>query len=190
MFTTRNIICAFALVLIASPSFGQSPTRKMADPHALEKARQKQSILIAGRELAPIVAKDRNAAGWLDISAAPDFPVPLFRGNSTRFMKVYTGADAALEETMNKYGRQMIMETQDSPYIVYQWYSRYLPAAGYKLDERYPKQAPGGRAYMVKGDTDKSQAIVTISPKNDMAMPGSQITVMVMPKVAVPVMRK
>jgi hypothetical protein len=172
---------ATTLLMIAAPAFSQD-TVKSTDPAVL--ARQKHNVLMAGRELVPALSQDKNAAGWQDISAAPSFPVPLFRGNQTKFMKLNTGAGETLEETINKYGRQITMMTNDSPYVVYQWYSRYLPSSGFKIDDRFPKQAAGGRTYLVKGDSSRAQAIVTIAPTNNGREQGSQITVTVSNRIA------
>jgi hypothetical protein len=189
MSITRNVACLALLLSIASPVFSQSSWNN-ADPQAMEKSRQRQEVLNEGRELAPTVARDKNAVGWLDISTAPSFPVPLFRGNQTKYLRLYTGAGAALEGSMSKHGRQMNLTTRDSSGVVFQWYTKYLPSSGYKLDDKFPKAAPGSRAYLVKANSEKSQAMITIVSKDDAYGPASQIIITVSPKPAVRISAK
>ena len=60
----------------------------------------------------------------------------------------------------------MTLSTKDPAGVVYDWYTKYLPASGYKLDDKIPKQQVGGRAYIIKADAEKTQAIITVSSQN------------------------
>jgi hypothetical protein len=149
MSTTRKIACtAAAFLLIAAPALSQV-TRTSGD----------------------------QLVSWVDISAAPSFPVPLFRGNQTKFRKANAGA--ALAQKMNDYSKQMTLMTRDSMLNVYQWYTSYLPSSGYKVDDRSSKLLPGGRIYLVKADSTKVQATITISAMNDANGPATQIVITV-----------
>lgn len=163
---SQLLACSF-FCTASSPALAQE--RKMS---AAEKRMQKQRLLEAGKALSPAVAANASAAVWTDISMAPgNFPLPIFRGNQTKFLKV---ANAGAIDSLNKFGKQLSLQSKDPANIVYAWYLKYLPASGFKIDEKL-KQPPGGRAYVLKADSDKMQAMISIVPMDDAAGPGAQI---------------
>ena len=117
---------------------------------------------------------------WLDVTAAESlkYPIPLFRGRQTKILRNTEGSLAS--DSM--YGKQVILQTRDSAHDVFMWYRSALPSAGYVLNERYPAQSLFDQSYMVRGDSQTDQAMVSINAQNDERGPCTHIQVSIAPK--------
>ena len=125
------------------------------------------------------LANDVNADMWVDVSAIAslEFPVPIYHGKETKVMNVGGGFVSG-----SMYGRQVILQTRDDPYEVFLWYRQNLANTGFHVNEKYPPRALFGQSYMVRGDSDKEQAIVQINPQYDDRGPLTHLQVSVSPK--------
>lgn len=165
---------AFVLLLIFCAQAGALAKPKKT---AYEKSLERQRVADMNRAMAASMMSTPGAAAWTDISMAPgNFPAPIFRGNQTQFLKVNSAPSG------NNSGQQLTLQTRDPSNTVFYWYKKYLPGSGFKLDEKTPAQAPGGRAYMLRGDSDKYQLVVSIIAQDDARGPSSQIQLIVSQK--------
>lgn len=155
------------------------PPKKAAAPGASYKAPPQNNANYSNRARGPQVCNDNANDMWLDISAAStlEFPVPLFKGKQTKVMNV---GGSFVSGSM--YGRQVILQTRDSAYDVYIWYKQNLGSYGYTINEKYPAKALFGQSYMVRGDSEKEQAMVSINPQFDDKGACTHIQVSVAPK--------
>lgn len=171
MVNSSKLILMALILLSACPAYCQKKTQ-------MERTLETQRIINAHRESSTTLTRDANAAMWMDVGAASDFPVPLFKGNQTKVMR--TSVPAGVDTS--KFGKQLILFTRDPATTVSQWYRRYLPGAGFKLDDKFPAQSTGGKFYMVRADSPKYNTMITIVPKDDAQGPGSQVTLVATPK--------
>lgn len=164
-----------ALLLLLGMQLAEAKPKKSA----YEKSLERQRVADMNRAMAASMMGTPGAAAWTDVSMAPaNFPAPIFRGNQTQFLKVNAAAVPAAS------GQQLTLQTRDPSNMVFFWYKKYMPGSGYKLDEKTPAQAPGGRAYMLKGDSDKYRLVVSIIAQDDARGPASQIQLLVSQKAA------
>ena len=142
-----------------------SPTAEQAR-HKLERARLEQSM--------KMIVTNTQSAGWEDSSRVPsDFPVRLFRGNQTQFMRM-----DALERGMadfKKHGRHLTMKTKDPASTVIQFFKTSLPSAGFKINEKYGTSS--GNAYTLFAESEKMTVMVAAVPHDDVSGPACQFQV-------------
>lgn len=96
---------------------------------------------------------------WLPVGQAPpSFPVPLFRGSDTRFLK--TATPRFVSQVKDDLG-QLTLQTRDPVSQIVAWYQRALPQAGFKLEKPgekltrqiYAVNAPGASTMRAESDT-------------------------------------
>jgi len=175
-----NLLFALILGLVAAPSFAQNRSGYQA-PKKDAVALQNTKKTMLGMTL-DMNRKDGTA--WQDIRSAVPFPLPLFRGNQTRFFKPSAAAGAFLE---NSHNHNITILTRDPALSVYQFYARALPSAGFVIDTKYPNQVGKARILVLKGDSPKSCASVTIAPKDDATGPAAQVSITVFDRPLAPV---
>ena len=168
----NEIIASIMLISVMyCPCLAQNTPVKPHKQTAAEKEQVKQTARNIALELAKAsMGKD----GWQDISSAPSFAAPLFKGNQTKFLK----ADSRIPTYQVSQNKMMTLFTRDPVSTVYTWYARALPAAGFVLDSRMP--ASGGKKMqfmMLKGDSPTATCNVSIVKKDDQNGPASQISV-------------
>ncbi|MBX9719848.1 MAG: hypothetical protein K2X81_00500 [Candidatus Obscuribacterales bacterium] len=166
----KKLLIALILALVFSPA-GYTQHFKPPKKNTAELQKTKATM----QEMALNMAR-KQSSYWQDISSAPSFPLPLYKGNQTKFFKPSAGATALLE---NSHNRTITMITQDPAATVYQYYQRELPTAGFVLDRKFPSQVGKAGIFVLKGDSAKSCASVTITPKVTPTSMAAQITISV-----------
>jgi hypothetical protein len=183
MSVKTNLLLALILWLVATPSFSQNRTGFQA-PKKDKAALQNTKKTMLGMTLE---MNRKSGAAWQDIRSAAPFPLPLFRGNQTKFFKPNAAAGAFLE---NSHSHNISLITRDPAASVYQFYARALPSAGFVIDNKFPSQVGRARIMVLKGDSPKSCASVTVAPKDDATGPASQVSITVFDKPAPPAAKK
>jgi hypothetical protein len=153
--------------------FAQAPVK----PHK-QTAAEKEQVKQTARNIALELAKaSMGKDGWQDISSAPSFAAPLFRGNQTKFLK----ADSRIPTYQVSQNKIMTLFTRDPVTTVYTWYARALPASGFVLDSKFPAQKNNNQmqVMMLKGDSPTATCSVSILKRDDQNGPASQISVSV-----------
>lgn len=171
----KEIIGSLVLISVLHCScFAQN--QQQVKPHKQTEF-EKEQVRQTARAIALELAKgNMGKDGWQDISSAPTFPAPLFRGNQTKFLR----ADSRIPTFAVSQNKIMTLFTRDPMMTVYSWYARALPAAGFVLDPKFPAQ--GGkkmRFMMLKGDSPTTTCNVNILQKDDQNGPGAQISISV-----------
>lgn len=170
-----EILCSMMLISsLHCPCFGQNTQAKA--PHK-QTAFEKEQVRLAARNMALEIAKgSMGNDGWQDINSAPSFPVPLFKGNQTKFLK----ADSRIPTFASSQNRMMTIFTRDPAASVYMWYAKALPAAGFVIDPKFPTQV-GKKllVMMLKADSPTATASVNVIRKDDPTGPGAQISISV-----------
>lgn len=142
---------------------------------------QQQQIKTTMQAMAVDMAK-KSGNGWQDINSAPSFPVPLFRGNQTKFFRPNAAAAAYLE---NSHSHSITILTRDPAASVFQYYEKNLQASGFTLDTKLPRQVGKlAKAFVLRGESPAAFAAISIATKDDPAGPASQITISVINKQA------
>lgn len=76
-------------------------------------------------------AKDAKAPSWEDVSSAPSFPVPVFRGNQTTYLAV--DERYMMGQASNDI-KTLTVRTRDDASQVLAWYKQNLPSSGWSVD--------------------------------------------------------
>lgn len=156
-----------ALLLSSNAVTLADPTSKAK--RAMDKARMEQNIKnLLGRNTANL---------WEDASRAPsDFPVKLFLGNQTKFMRMDI-LEQGMSSDSKKYGRHMTLRTRDPAPTVVQWFKSSLQQSGFKLNDKYSSPASSVNMYSIYAESDKMAVVVAAVPQDDAGGPACQFQV-------------
>lgn len=134
---------------------------------AMDKARMEQNLkLMMGRNTNNL---------WEDVSRAPsDFPVKLFRGNQTVFMRM-DEVEAGMSPDSKRYGRHLSLRTRDPAPTVIQFFKTSLPASGLKINEKVSSTT--ANMYSLYAESEKMNVMVVAVPQDDAGGPACQFQV-------------
>lgn len=182
-FKKNCVFIGLVLACAAAPSFAQNqPQNQQPNYNPIKQnPAEREKIRRTVQELAIGMSRTKDGAGgaWQDISSAPSFPLPLFRGNQTKF----AGQASAYFQKLNPNCRQINIYTRDPAPNVYQFYAGNLPSSGFVLDNSVPRVVgKSGQAYLLKGESQTAFATVSISKKDDPSGPGALISIAVINK--------
>lgn len=134
---------------------------------AMDKARMEQNLKL-------MMGRNTNSM-WEDSARAPsDFPVKLFRGNQTVFMRM-DEVEAGMSADSKRYGRHLTLRTRDPAPAVIQFYKTSLPAAGLKINEKLSNTTTNMNS--IYAESDKMTVMVVAVPQDDAGGPACQFQV-------------
>lgn len=154
--------CLGLLALVLTFEATLVPTQ--ADP-AMDRARRALERARVEQNMKQVMMSSTASSTWEDISRLPsDFPVKVFRGNQTQFMRM-----PALEGGMNdvkKLGRHLTVKTRDPAPSVIQWFRTSFASNGLKVNEKYSPPA-SSNVFSLYGESDKMNVMVAAVPTDE-----------------------
>ena len=165
-FCRLSVACTLIIQIVFGLSSAEADSMSKAK-RAMDKARMEQN-------LKGMMGRNTNNL-WEDVSRAPsDFPVKLFRGNQTTFMRM-DEVESGMSTDSKKYGRHLSLRTRDPATSVVQFFRTSLPAAGLKLNEKM--STTSNNMFSIYGESDKMTVMVVAVPQDDAGGPACQFQV-------------
>ncbi len=161
-----QIVCTLLVVgFCGSISAKSDPTSKAK--RAMDKARMEQNLKL-------MMGRNTNNM-WENVSRAPsDFPVKLFQGNQTVFMRM-DEVEAGMSSDSKKYGRHLTLRTRDPAPSVIQFFKSSLPASGLKINDKMSSTT--ANMFSLYAESEKMTVMVVAVPQDDAGGPACQFQV-------------
>ncbi len=110
---------------------------------------------------------------WRNIIEAPaDFPAPIFRGSSTKFMSLNQVPQVRIPGGSS----QLMLRADESPEVVANWYRAALPSYGLQLDSAHTSPPVAG-LHFIRGASSSLSCTVSIVRKQDQSGPATIVLI-------------
>ncbi len=131
----NKLTAAIIIMLFANtPAFAQEADWRAQMRQSLSSRGMSSSAVSQSEEFLSRfeqAAKDAKAPSWEDVSSAPSFPVPVFRGNHTTYLAV---DDRYMMGQASNDIKTLTVRTRDDASLVLAWYKQNLPSSGWSVD--------------------------------------------------------